>query len=187
MSSSWLYRYRSTQTLLTSIREVILLFANFLERIFGKLWYLFGNRQLRYNPWSFLFSETIDEENPIEACDSSLHLVVWGCWALSLFQFSFVLTAFAKQKQKHNTITSVLCCTPWSIFSNPEIWGIFVILFLQEIPFLTARIYFIFYLNIQRQTMIFFGVKNLLVVLLQIYRFVYIFRRRAYHGASQKA
>ena len=187
MSSSWLYRYRSTQTLLTSITEVILFFGNF--------WIVFSESygtcseigQLRYNPWSFLFSETIDEENPIEACDSSLHLVVWGCWALSLFQFSFVLTAFAKQKQKHNTITSVLCCTPWSIFSNPEIWGIFVILFLQEIPFLTARIYFIFYLNIQRQTMIFFGVKNLLVVLLQIYRFLYIFRRRAYHGASQKA
>ena len=130
------------------------------------------------------FSETIDEEDPTQACDSSLHLVVWGCWALSLFQFSIVLTAFVKQKQKRQT--ALLCCTRWRLFTNPEIWGIFVVLFLQEIPFLTARIYFIFYLKIQSQTMIFFGVKNLLVVMLQVYRFIYIFKRRNYLGGSQQ-
>ena len=131
------------------------------------------------------FSETIDEEDPTQSCDSSLHLVVWGCWALSLFQFSIVLTAFVKQKQKRQA--ALLCCTRWRIFTNPEIWGIFVILFLQEIPFLTARIYFIFYLKIQSQTMIFFGVKNLLVVMLQVYRFVYIYKRRNYLGGSQRS
>ena len=94
------------------------------------------------------------------------------------------MTAFVKSKKKSRTIIS--CCTRWRIFTNPEIWGIFVILFLQEIPFLTARIYFIFYLNIQTQTMIFFGVKNLLVVALQVYRFIYIFKRRDYLSGSHR-
>ena len=43
-------------------------------------------------------------------------------------------------------------------------------LFIQDLPFCAARCYFIFNLGIRSQMMIFFTLKNLLVVMLQLYR-----------------
>lgn len=104
-----------------------------------------------------------------------LHLIMWACWSWSLLQFPFVLTAFG-QKSGSSRYSN-----DRSRFSNPEVWGIFLVLFLQEIPFLAARLYFMYGIKVKTgQTMIFFTCKNGLVILLQLYRLQYLACKRRY-------
>ena len=120
-------------------------------------------------------SETIEDDSD-SACSLRLHAVIWIVWAWSLFQFTLVLTASSGRKARGGGgargADSAGCCTSCCMgyFSNPDVWGMLLTLFLQDLPFLVARCYFIFELNMRSQMMIFFTLKNLLVVLLQVYR-----------------
>ena len=81
--------------------------------------------------------------------------------------------------------------TAWQIFwSNPEVWGILVTLalqvqivmnsnsqvtsFFQDGPFLGMRMYIMFGRDVFNPTMIFFTVKNTIVLLLDTYRLAVI-------------
>lgn len=120
-------------------------------------------------------SETIEDETD-SACSLRLHVVIWIVWAWSLFQFTLVLTASSGRKARGGGAAASNggggCCNSCCMgyFSNPDVWGMLLTLFLQDLPFLVARCYFIFELNMRSQMMIFFTLKNLLVVLLQVYR-----------------
>ena len=121
-------------------------------------------------------SETIEEDSK-SACSLNLHFVIWIVWGWSLFQFTLVLTASAGRKPRGAGASGADasfggCCTRCcdGYFSNPDVWGMVSTLILQDIPFLVARCYFIFELGMKSQMIIFFTLKNLLVVLLQLYR-----------------
>ena len=121
-------------------------------------------------------SETIEEDSK-SACSLNLHFVIWIVWGWSLFQFTLVLTASAGRKPRGAGASGADanfggCCTSCcdGYFSNPDVWGMVSTLILQDIPFLVARCYFIFELGMKSQMIIFFTLKNLLVVLLQLYR-----------------
>jgi len=121
-------------------------------------------------------SETIEEDSK-SACSLNLHFVIWIVWGWSLFQFTLVLTASAGRKPRGAGGSGADanfggCCTSCcdGYFSNPDVWGMVSTLILQDIPFLVARCYFIFELGMKSQMIIFFTLKNLLVVLLQLYR-----------------
>ena len=43
-------------------------------------------------------SETVGDD-PTYICDGSLHLILWFCWALSLFQFAFSFAPYAKTRE----------------------------------------------------------------------------------------
>jgi len=120
-------------------------------------------------------SETVGDDL-IEVCNAKLHLIMWACWSWSLLQFPFVLTAFGQKNGGNSRYANER-----SKFSNPEVWGIFLVLFLQEIPFLAARLYFMYGIKVKTgQTMIFFTCKNGLVILLQLYRLQYLACKRRY-------
>jgi len=124
-------------------------------------------------------SETIEDDME-EKCAPTLRYMIWSVWAWSLLQFNLVLTASTSRKNNvattaANTKTDfknkrILCSCCHGYFSNPDVWGMLMTLILQDLPFFFARSYFIFHLGIRSQMMIFFTVKNLLVVFLQFYR-----------------
>ena len=53
-----------------------------------------------------------------------------------------------------------------------EVWGIMSTLILQDGPFLAMRLYIMVGRNVVHQMIVFFTCKNLLVVILQLYRLV---------------
>lgn len=126
-------------------------------------------------------SETIEDDTE-RKCEDILRYMIWSVWAWSLLQFTLVLTASTSKKDTVATTTDSTreefksrrswcsCCHGY--FANPDVWGMLTTLFLQDLPFLVARCYFIFQLQIQSQMMIFFALKNLLVVFLQVYRLI---------------
>lgn len=61
----------------------------------------------------------------------------------------------------------------WSKYST-DLWSIVETLFIQDGPFLVVRLTVLSYYHIIHQMLIFFTVKNLLVVILNLYRLVVI-------------
>lgn len=59
-----------------------------------------------------------------------------------------------------------------SLFSNlrAEIWSTLEALLIQDGPFLLVRLVVMFYFSVVHQMLIFFTIKNFLVVILNIYR-----------------
>ena len=44
--------------------------------------------------------ETVQDDKTNQICNSQLHLILWACWSVSLVQFCFVFTAYARPQQK---------------------------------------------------------------------------------------
>ena len=127
-------------------------------------------------------------------CDGSLHLILWFCWALSLFQFAFSFAPYAKTRELSPSLDSYLHyqtkrvrllfipvnCSVKSnpksnkiqqYFHQPEVWAILILFGFQEVPFLLSRIYFITILKmVKSQMMVFFIAKNVLTIIVFGYR-----------------
>ena len=100
-----------------------------------------------------------------------------GVWSASLLQFTVALTATRSRQQAQLTIgedgleeydpgteqQNRLCCAN-------EIWSIFTTILLQDGPFLALRLYVIFKNETLSYTILFFTLKNTLVLLVQTYR-----------------
>ncbi|XP_076074835.1 transmembrane protein 26-like [Mytilus galloprovincialis] len=106
----------------------------------------------------------------------NLHLTfaVLIIWTLSLLQFCFVLTATRNVKRGRVALQSpprkscgCSCC-------STEVWSILVAMLMQDIPFVTVRLYTIATYNLINYSIIFFTAKNILVVMLLLYRFAVI-------------
>ena len=96
--------------------------------------------------------------------------IILTAWSISLLQFTLILTATSARKRKvTHTIGKVKvkgCCH----CTQNEIWAILVTVFLQDAPFLTIRLYVAIGLNVFGYSLLFFTIKNSLVILLQLYR-----------------
>uniref|UniRef100_A0A3B3W306 Transmembrane protein 26a n=1 Tax=Poecilia latipinna TaxID=48699 RepID=A0A3B3W306_9TELE len=94
-------------------------------------------------------------------------------WAL--MQFPLVLTQTpASQGDVPRSWNSLPCCrrpssSLPSCCSN-EIWSLLLTVGLQDAPFLVYRLYLMIKEQVQNQVMIFFTCKNILIVLLELYR-----------------
>lgn len=105
-----------------------------------------------------------------------LTLAVLVIWSISLLQFCFVLTATRNVKrgrvalQTSSSKGSIKC----SSCCSTEVWSILVAMLMQDIPFVSIRIYTIATYNLINYSIIFFTAKNLLVVMLLLYRFAVI-------------
>lgn len=114
-----------------------------------------------------------DEKEVRESIE--LTFVVLIIWTFSLLQFCFVLTAtrnvkrgrVALQIAPKKTIGCSSCC-------STEVWSILVAILMQDIPFVSIRLYTIVTYNLINYSIIFFTAKNLLVIMLLFYRFVVI-------------
>ena len=121
-----------------------------------------------------------------------------GFWSWSLVQFVLVVSGTTKARTKMTEIfgsqggspvmvSNLEVNTPtiayfqvieeevemsaWEAFwSNPEVWSIMTTMILQDGPFLGMRLYICFGRNVMKPTLIFFTVKNGIVMLLELYR-----------------
>lgn len=124
-------------------------------------------------------------------------------WTMSLLQFPFVMTTSKARKMRVAITTSnsdeevkrlqymasceVKARPKWvQIAGDTDVWAIVLALFLQDIPFVLVRLYLMIEYKLMSYTMIFFTSKNLLVIMLQMYRMVVLVHER-YHKAKIEA
>ncbi|XP_071963898.1 transmembrane protein 26-like [Antedon mediterranea] len=123
---------------------------------------------------------------PEVQAQSSVVYVILAVWTASLFQFTLCLTLRKRRKpranvkgfQKFKSFAGMCCAT--------EVWSIVVTSSLQDGPFLLVRIYLISIQETQNQLLIFFMLKNILVLLLQCYRLWVLLNRRLDMRRSQR-
>lgn len=92
-------------------------------------------------------------------------------WAI--MQFPLVLTQTQPPKGKHTQRgTGGLCCCPTAFTSccSSEVWSLLLTVGLQDGPFLIYRLYLMIQEQVLNQLMIFFTCKNILIVVLELYR-----------------
>lgn len=126
-----------------------------------------------------------------------LPYMILVAWTLSLFQFPFVLTTSKARKMRVAITTSnsdeevkrlqyMASCEAKSrpkwvqIAGDTDVWAIMLALFLQDIPFVLVRLYLMIEFKLMSYTMIFFASKNILVIMLQMYRLMVLIHER-YH------
>eukprot|EP00058_Branchiostoma_floridae_P003522 XP_002589010.1 hypothetical protein BRAFLDRAFT_87483 [Branchiostoma floridae] len=110
-------------------------------------------------------------------CNEGLIVMVMVFWTWSLIQFTLVLTATKTgqvvEDTKLDRINLHGCC-------ESEVWSILVAMLMQDLPFLVVRLFLMIQYNSVHQMMIFFTAKNILVLMLQTYRwYVLMAERRA--------
>ncbi|CBY31384.1 unnamed protein product [Oikopleura dioica] len=127
-------------------------------------------------------TETIKEMEV--RCELNVILIMLGFWSWSLVQFILVVTGTTKARTKMTeiygsqggspvmVIEEEVEMTAWeSFWSNPEVWSILTTVVLQDGPFLSMRMYIIFGRNVIHPTILFFTIKNGLVLMLETYRY----------------
>ncbi|KAK5881808.1 hypothetical protein CesoFtcFv8_022565 [Champsocephalus esox] len=91
--------------------------------------------------------------------------IILGVWTWSMLQFPLHLSVMAGSSDQASEPAP-------SLLSNlrTDIWSTVEALLIQDGPFLVVRLTVMIYFNVVHQMLIFFAIKNLLVVLLNIYR-----------------
>lgn len=106
-------------------------------------------------------------DEPYVLNSTVLAYIVIGVWTLSLAQFLLPLTgALAPARKQKNTQGHFRRCL------NSEVLTIVAIVFMQDGPFLGIRLYVLIAGKVLTYTLIFFTCKNILLILLQVYRFI---------------
>ncbi|XP_054601742.2 transmembrane protein 26 [Nothobranchius furzeri] len=95
-------------------------------------------------------------------------------WALMQFPLVLTQTQPLKYRSSCRSRGSLQCChgPPSSLLSccSSEVWSLLLTVGLQDGPFLVYRLYLMIQERVLNQLMIFFTCKNILVVLLELYR-----------------
>uniref|UniRef100_A0A3P8RZ19 Transmembrane protein 26 n=1 Tax=Amphiprion percula TaxID=161767 RepID=A0A3P8RZ19_AMPPE len=106
--------------------------------------------------------------------DDSLQLVyiILGVWTWSMLQFPLHLAVVNSKKDsegdEYAEETSLLSK------HSTNIWSVVEALFIQDGPFLVVRLTVMTYYKVFHQMLVFFAIKNFLVVILNLYRLVVI-------------
>ncbi|CAK5124373.1 unnamed protein product [Meloidogyne enterolobii] len=106
--------------------------------------------------------------------DSSLKMSILSAFALSLIQFAFILTASRSRKMRIAVATKILLSTNRhdfrQAFFDLDIWSLLISLACQDLPFLIVRLIVLGWLWEADFALILFISKNILIILLEIYR-----------------
>ncbi|KHN76965.1 Transmembrane protein 26 [Toxocara canis] len=107
---------------------------------------------------------------------------------LSLLQFPFVLTVSRARKMRvaitknfEELIVENRRPDPCNVLYDVDMWAIILANSLQDIPFLSVRLYLMFDRGLVTYTMVFFTCKNALIIVLQTYRAFILFNDRYLH------
>ncbi|XP_064606707.1 transmembrane protein 26-like [Liolophura sinensis] len=134
-----------------------------------------------------------EEEQVLQ--DTYLSYAILTVWTVSLLQFCMVLTATKNPKKTRVTLsntnenTRAAECRPTACcgkFCTTEVWSIFVSLFFQDGPFLVVRMYVMVKYYLITYNTIFFTCKNMLVVVLLLYRVFVVCTRVPGEEESEK-
>jgi hypothetical protein len=120
-----------------------------------------------------------------------LQYAILTIWTVSLLQFTLVLTTTKSNRPRlsremrrggHRLLHSV---TQWRCCQS-EIWGLLAIVVLQDGPFLGLRLY-CFGLGIFSYNLLFYTIKNVLIIVLQSYRLTVLVMRCSRPGFDERA
>jgi len=128
------------------------------------------------------------DERHIIASRTMQHVIL-AIWTGSLLQFTIVLTTIKTRRHRlsremqggHGLVhrmTQWRCC-------HTEIWGLIVVLILQDGPFLALRLY-CFRLGIFGYSLLFYTVKNVMIIILEVYRFTVLVLRCLRPGFDER-
>lgn len=95
-------------------------------------------------------------------------------WALMQFPMVLTQTQPPKDEPQQGSLCGISCCpsAPVVLTSccSSEVWSLLLTVGLQDGPFLLYRLYLMVQEQVLNQLMIFFTCKNILIVLLELYR-----------------
>ncbi|XP_020670370.3 transmembrane protein 26 [Pogona vitticeps] len=100
----------------------------------------------------------------------ALVYAILGVWTWSMLQFPLNLAVQhleCSPSISSKKVFRLLLCR-----HSADLWNIGISLFIQDGPFLVVRLILMSYFNIITQMLVFFTAKNILVVMLQLYRLV---------------
>ncbi|XP_068424595.1 transmembrane protein 26-like [Clinocottus analis] len=123
-------------------------------------------------------SETLSD---VKEKSSQMVYVILAVWTWSMLQFPLHL-AVANSKPDSDGKQGALLSK-----HSTDIWSIMEALFIQDGPFLLVRLIVMTYFDVFHQMLVFFAIKNFLVVILNLYRLVGIcqhFCSRAGRGSA---
>uniref|UniRef100_A0A914LMX4 Transmembrane protein n=1 Tax=Meloidogyne incognita TaxID=6306 RepID=A0A914LMX4_MELIC len=122
--------------------------------------------------------------------DSSLKMSILSAFALSLIQFAFILTASRSRKMRIAVATKILLSTNRhdfrQAFFDLDIWSFLISLACQDLPFLIVRLIVLGWLWEADFALILFISKNILIILLEIYR-IYVLINDRYRNPEVSA
>jgi len=116
--------------------------------------------------------ESLKEQ--VVICDLILIIIILGMWTWSLTQFTLVLTSVSAPRKRAAKVSGGRSCTGCCTCCQNEIWALCTTIVMQDGPFLGMRLFLLIHHNIINQMMLFFTIKNILVILLQLYRMVIV-------------
>ncbi|XP_071794975.1 transmembrane protein 26-like [Asterias amurensis] len=116
--------------------------------------------------------ESLKEQAVI--CNLFLIILILGLWSWSLLQFTLVLTSVSAPRARAAKISGGKSCKGCFGCCENEIWALWITIVMQDGPFLAMRLYLLIEFNIINQMMLFFTLKNILVIILQLYRMIIV-------------
>ncbi|KAI7804388.1 transmembrane protein 26 [Triplophysa rosa] len=114
-------------------------------------------------------SETLSD---VKEDNKQLVYIILAVWTWSMLQFPFHLAVVTWRPQ--NSDEGEGCCNFLLSRHSTDIWNIVESLFIQDGPFLVVRLIVMIYFDVFHQMLVFFAIKNFLVVILNLYRLVVI-------------
>ncbi|KAM9134615.1 transmembrane protein 26 [Pangshura tecta] len=113
-------------------------------------------------------SETLEVENVRH--NHALVYAILCVWTWSMLQFPLDLAVQhigCKLSVSSTRVPTLLLCR-----HSADLWNIGISLFIQDGPFLVLRLILMSYFKVINQMLVFFTAKNILVVMLQLYRLI---------------
>ncbi|CAB1427993.1 unnamed protein product [Pleuronectes platessa] len=113
---------------------------------------------------------TSESLSDIKDSSPAMVYIILAVWSWSMLQFPLHLSVLPAPSEDLSEPAS-------SRFSHirTEVWSTVEALFIQDGPFLVVRLTVMIYFNVIHQMLIFFAIKNFLVVILNIYRLSVLF------------
>ncbi|XP_077095435.1 transmembrane protein 26 [Siphateles boraxobius] len=117
-------------------------------------------------------SETLSD---VKENNHQLVYIILAVWTWSMLQFPLHLAVVTSRPQNPDESTGgEVCCNMLLSRHSTDIWNIVESLFIQDGPFLVVRLIVMIYFDVFHQMLVFFAIKNFLVVVLNLYRLIVI-------------
>ncbi|XP_016400685.1 transmembrane protein 26-like [Sinocyclocheilus rhinocerous] len=117
-------------------------------------------------------SETLSD---VKENNNQLVYIILAMWTWSMLQFPFHLAVVTSRPQNSDEPKGGNgCCNLVLSRHSTDIWNIVESLFIQDGPFLVVRLIVMIYFDVFHQMLVFFAIKNFLVVVLNLYRLIVI-------------
>ncbi|XP_051578482.1 transmembrane protein 26-like [Myxocyprinus asiaticus] len=117
-------------------------------------------------------SETLSD---IKDNSPQLVYIILAVWTWSMLQFPLHLAVVTSRPQNSDEPNGEDgCCNLLLSRHSTDIWNIVESLFIQDGPFLLVRLIVMIYFDVFHQMLVFFAIKNFLVVILNLYRLIVI-------------